>query len=159
MAESSFTFSGTKAEKYEQLLPQLYLLIEGEKNLIGLLANTTAALKECFDFFWVGFYLVQNNQLELGPFQGTIACSTIKYGRGVCGTSWETKTTQLVPDVEAFPGHIACSASSKSEIVIPIIKNDEVVAVLDVDSDLLNDFDDTDAKYLTQLCQCLSKFF
>ena len=159
MAESSFAFKGTKAEIYQQLLPQLQLLIEGETNLIAVLGNTSAALKEAFGFFWVGFYSVQNDQLELGPFQGTVACTRIRKGKGVCGTAWETKTLQLVPDVEQFPGHIACSASSKSEIVVPILKNNEVVAVLDVDSDQLNDFDETDALYLSQLCQSLSVFF
>ena len=159
MAESSFAFKGTKAEIYQQLLPQLQLLIEGETNLIAVLGNTSAALKEAFGFFWVGFYSVQNDQLELGPFQGTVACTRIRKGKGVCGTAWETKTLQLVPDVEQFPGHIACSASSKSEIVVPILKNNEVVADLDVDSDQLNDFDETDALYLSQLCQSLSVFF
>ena len=159
MAESSFAFKGTKAEIYQQLLPQLQLLIEGETNLIAVLGNTSAALKEAFGFFCFGFYSVQNDQLELGPFQGTVACPRIRKGKGVCGTAWETKTLQLVPDVEQFPGHIACSASSKSEIVVPILKNNEVVAVLDVDSDQLNDFDETDALYLSQLCQSLSVFF
>lgn len=159
MAESSFSFPGSKKEKYQQVLPQLKALIDGETNLTGVLANTSAALKEAFGFFWVGFYVVQNNQLELGPFQGTVACTTIQIGRGVCGTAWASKETQLVPDVELFPGHIACSSASKSEIVVPIIKDNEVVAVLDVDSDQLNDFDEIDANYLNELCACLSNYF
>lgn len=159
MAESSFSFSGTKEEKYQQLVPMLKALIEGEKNLTAVLGNTSAALKEAFGFFWVGFYVVNNEQLELGPFQGTVACTTIKKGRGVCGTAWETEQTQLVPDVELFPGHIACSSASKSEIVVPVFKNNQVVAVLDVDSDVLNDFDEIDEKYLNEVCACVGNYF
>lgn len=157
MAESLFISEGTKAERYQQLLPQIQALVSGETNRTANLANTVAALKMTFDFFWVGFYLVENDQLVLGPFQGPIACTRIAKGKGVCGTSWDKKETILVPDVDAFPGHIACSSASRSEIVVPVLKNGEVVAVLDVDSDQLNDFDQTDANALNELCQWLGE--
>lgn len=156
MAEASIQLTGTKQEKYEQLLPIIYALIEGENDVIANLANTTAALNQGFNFFWVGFYLVKADELVLGPFQGPIACTRIKKGRGVCGAAWENKQTLLVPNVDEFPGHIACSSDSKSEIVIPLIKNDVVFAILDVDSNQLNDFDEVDEKYLTKLCTWLS---
>lgn len=147
--------TATKAEKYEALLPQIEALISGEPDLYANLANIAAALKEGFGFFWVGFYLVKNEQLVLGPFQGPIACTRINFGKGVCGTAWKEAKTQLVPDVDAFPGHIACSSASKSEIVVPVFNRNEVAMVLDVDSDLLADFDETDQKYLEELMAVL----
>ena len=132
-------------------------LIEGEVDLVANLANVAAALKEAFDFFWVGFYLVKQDQLVLGPFQGPVACTRIRKGKGVCGTAWQESATLLVPDVEVFPGHIACSSLSRSEIVVPLIKDGEVWGVLDIDSDLLNFFDETDRKYLEEMCGYLSK--
>ena len=156
MSENLSISNGSKAEKYQELVPQLKALLIGEKDEIANLANFVAALKETFGFFWVGFYLVKENELVLGPFQGPIACTRIKIGKGVCGTSWEQGKAILVPDVDQFPGHIACSSLSKSEIVVPLIKNQKVIGVLDVDSDQLNDFDEVDEKYLTELCQWLS---
>jgi L-methionine (R)-S-oxide reductase len=147
--------TATKAEKYEALLPQIEALISGEPDLYANLANIAAALKEAFGFFWVGFYLVKNEQLVLGPFQGPIACTRINFGKGVCGTAWKESKTQLMPDVDAFPGHIACSSASKSEIVVPVFNRNEVAMVLDVDSDLLADFDETDQKYLEELMAVL----
>lgn len=147
--------SATKAEKYAALIPQIEALISGEPDLYANLANIAAALKEAFGFFWVGFYLVKNEQLVLGPFQGPIACTRINFGKGVCGTAWKESKTQLVPDVDAFPGHIACSSASKSEIVVPVFNRNEVAMVLDVDSDLLADFDETDQKYLEELMAVL----
>lgn len=141
----------TKEEKYKSLYPQICLLIEGETDIIANLANVSAALKEAFGFFWIGFYIVKNNQLVLGPFQGPIACTRIAYGKGVCGASWKERKPIIVPDVNSFPGHIACSSLSQSEIVIPIVKGNEVVAVLDVDSEHLNYFDKTDQKWLTKI--------
>ena len=149
--------SGTKEEIYQALLPQVDALISGEKDLVANLANIAAALREAFGFFWVGFYVVQGQELVLGPFQGPIACTRIAYGRGVCGTAWKEQKTQLVPDVEAFPGHIACSSASKSEIVVPAFQNGEVFLVLDVDSDLLDDFDAVDQRYLEALMGLLEK--
>ena len=149
----------TKAEKYEQLLPQLEALTSGETDLIANLSNTMAALKEVFNFFWVGAYLTKENQLILGPFQGPVACTRIAFNRGVCGAAYSQKATMLVPDVEAFPGHIACSSASRSEIVVPVFKNNEVVMVLDVDSDKLNDFDETDKVYLEKLAELMGKWF
>jgi L-methionine (R)-S-oxide reductase len=148
MAEDLNIIVGQKKEKYESLIPQLKGLLEGEDDLVANMANLAAALKEQFGWLWVGFYLVKKEELVLGPFQGPIACTRIKKGRGVCGASWQQAATLIVPDVEKFPGHIACSSLSKSEIVIPVIKNNEVVAVLDVDSTRLNEFDETDQKYL-----------
>lgn len=159
MAEHFSLIGTTREEQYTSLLPQIQALVGDEKNLIAVLANTAAALKQQFGFFWVGFYLVEAEQLVLGPFQGTVACMRIAKGKGVCGISWENANAQLVPDVDAFPGHIACSNASKSEIVIPIIKGQEVVAVLDVDSDKLADFSQTDIIYLEKLCNWLSTYF
>lgn len=156
MAESLIISEGlTKQEKYETLLPQLKALLEGESDTIANMANITAALNMTFNFFWVGFYIVKREELVLGPFQGTIACTRIKYGRGVCGTAWKEKRTVIVDDVEKFPGHIACDAASRSEIVIPLFNHDEVIAVLDIDSQYLNHFDQTDAHYLKQIVNLL----
>lgn len=149
----------SKAEKYEQLLPQLKALTSGETDLIANLSNTMAALKEVFGFFWVGAYLTKENQLILGPFQGPVACTRIAFNRGVCGAAYTHRTTLLVPDVEAFPGHIACNSASKSEIVVPVFKNNIVVMVLDVDSDRLNDFDETDKIYLEKLAEIMANWF
>ena len=156
MAEDLTIVSGTKQQQYEALLPQIKGLLEGEEDLVANLANITAALKEQFGWFWVGFYLVKENELVLGPFQGPVACTKIKKGRGVCGTSWAEKKTLIVADVEKFPGHIACSSLSRSEIVVPILENNEVVAVLDVDSDQLDQFDTIDQTYLEQVVSYLS---
>jgi len=155
MAEDLLIVSGTKPEKYRAVIPQIMALIEGEEDIIANLANITAALKEQFDWLWVGFYLVKKDELVLGPFQGPIACTRIRKGRGVCGTSWEKAETIIVPDVDAFPGHIACSSSSKSEIVIPIIRGGQVTAVLDVDSIYLDHFDKTDQHYLGQILDAI----
>lgn len=148
---------GSKEEIYQALLPQIEALIVGERDLVANLANIAAALREAFGFFWVGFYVVQGQELVLGPFQGPIACTRIAFGRGVCGTAWKEKKTQLVPDVEAFPGHIACSSASKSEIVVPVFQNGEVFLVLDVDSNRLDDFDAVDQRYLEDLMGVLEK--
>ena len=155
MAEELQLMEGSKEERYRSLLPQIKSLIEGENDLIANLANVSAALKEAFHFFWVGFYLVKEEELVLGPFQGSIACTRIRKGRGVCGTAWTLAQTQLVPDVDLFPGHIACSSLSRSEVVIPLIKEGAVWGVLDVDSDRLNDFDETDVRFLEELCRYL----
>lgn len=152
MAENLLISNGNKEEKYHELLPQVRALVESETNLIANLANIAAAIKQTFGFFWVGFYMIEGDELVLGPFQGPIACTRIRRGKGVCGTSWEKATTLIVPDVEQFPGHIACSSESKSEIVIPIVKQGKVVGVLDVDSDELNSFDEIDAHYLEEIC-------
>ena len=157
MAEELTFISGSKEEQYLSLLPQVRSLIEGEVDLVANLANVAAALKEAFDFFWVGFYLVKQDQLVLGPFQGPVACTRIRKGKGVCGTAWQEGATLLVPDVEVFPGHIACSSLSRSEIVVPLIKDGKVWGVLDIDSDLLNFFDETDRTYLEEMCGYLSK--
>ena len=149
----------TKAEKYRQLLPQIEALTAGEPDLTANLANTAAALRQAFGFFWVGFYVVKGDELVLGPFQGPIACTRIRRGKGVCGSSWAQAATLLVPDVEQFPGHIACSSESKSEIVVPVLKAGQVVAVLDVDSDQLNDFDQDDQTALEQLMQRAGEWF
>ncbi len=151
MAEDLTIIAGNKADIYQSLIPQINGLIEGEPDLVANLANIAAALKEQFGWFWVGFYLVKNDELVLGPFQGPVACTRIKKGRGVCGASWQEAKTLIVPDVEKFPGHIACSSLSRSEIVVPIIRNNEVVAVLDVDSELLDLFDETDQQYLEEI--------
>lgn len=148
--------NGTKAEQYEALIPQIKALVEGETDLVANLANISAALKEQFNWFWVGFYLVKEASLVLGPFQGPVACTRIQKGRGVCGTSWEKVETLIVPDVEEFPGHIACSSLSKSEIVVPLLQGKNVVGVLDADSSVLNEFDETDAKYLQEIVQLLN---
>jgi L-methionine (R)-S-oxide reductase len=152
MAEDlQITSSGSKEEQYQSLIPQIEGLLYGETDLIANLANLAAALKEQFKWFWVGFYLVKNDELVLGPFQGPVACTRIARGRGVCGTAWDKAETLIVPDVDAFPGHIACSSLSRSEIVLPLFSHGEVIGVLDVDSSELNEFDETDAKYLTQV--------
>jgi GAF domain-containing protein len=151
MAEDLQIVKGDKVEQYQNLIPQIEGLLTGEPDLIANLANVTAALKEQFGWFWVGFYIVKSDELVLGPFQGPVACTRIKKGRGVCGSSWAKAETLIVPDVEQFPGHIACSSLSKSEIVVPIFKEGNVWGVLDVDSELLNQFDETDQKYLEQI--------
>jgi GAF domain-containing protein len=153
MAEDLSIVSGTKQEQYEALIPQIKGLLEGESDLVANLGNIAAALKEQFGWLWVGFYLVKDNELVLGPFQGPVACTRIRKGRGVCGASWERAETLVVPDVEKFPGHIACSSLSRSEIVIPIFKNGEVAAVFDADSVELDQFDATDKKFLEQIVQ------
>lgn len=153
MAEELKIIKGNKHEQYESLFPQIISLIEGETNLIANMANIAAALKQTFDFFWVGFYVVEGEQLVLAPFQGPVACTRIRYGKGVCGTAWKEKQTLIVPDVDLFPGHIACNSASRSEIVIPLIKDGEVKAVFDIDSDTLNSFDETDKYWLEKICQ------
>jgi len=145
-----------KAEQYQSLVPQIEGLLYGETDLVANLANVAAALKEQFKWFWVGFYLVKNGELVLGPFQGPVACTRIAKGKGVCGTSWAEAKTLVVPDVDAFPGHIACSSLSKSEIVVPLFKDGEVWGVLDVDSEELDQFNETDAKYLEQIVKLLN---
>jgi len=151
MAEDLSIIKGSKEEQYEALIPQIKGLLEGETDLVANLANVAAALKEQFGWFWVGFYLVKENELVLGPFQGPVACTRIKKGRGVCGNSWQQEATLIVPDVEKFPGHIACSSLSKSEIVVPLKQDDVIRGVLDVDSDALDQFDVTDQRYLEQI--------
>lgn len=142
----------TKEEKYQELLPQLKALVSYETDLIANLANLASALKYTFDFLWVGFYHVKDGELVLGPFQGPIACTRIALGKGVCGTAWEQKQTMIVPDVDAFPGHIACSSASKSEIVLPVFTPEkEVTMILDIDSEMLGTFDETDNKYLSEV--------
>lgn len=156
MAEDLQIIQGTKEEQYSTLLPQIKALLDGEPDLIANLANICAALKEQFGWFWIGFYLVKNDELVLGPFQGPVACTRIKKGRGVCGSSWAEAKTLIVPDVEKFPGHIACSSLSRSEIVIPLMQdNKEVWGVLDVDSSELNEFDETDQKYLEEIVKLI----
>lgn len=159
MAESISISGSTRSEKYESILPQIESLVDYETDLVANLANVSAVLKETFDFFWVGFYLVKDQELVLGPFQGPLACTRIQIGKGVCGTSWKKKETILVDDVDAFPGHIACSSNSRSEIVVPIIKDGTVLAVLDVDSDQLSDFNSVDQMWLEKLALMLSKKF
>jgi len=156
MAETLALTAITKAARYAELLPQIEALTAGEPDLTANLANTAAALRQAFGFFWVGFYLVKGDELVLGPFQGPIACTRIRHGKGVCGSSWAQAKTLLVPDVEQFPGHIACSSESKSEIVVPILKNGAVLGVLDVDSDQLNDFDHDDQIALEKLMQLVA---
>lgn len=152
MAEELIIDKRGKKEMYATLLPQIKALVEGESNRVANLANVAAALKQTFGFFWVGFYLVDNGELVLGPFQGPIACTRIRYGRGVCGTAWKEGRTLVVPDVDKFPGHIACSSASRSEIVVPIYnKEKEVVGVLDIDSDRLAEFDETDREWLERI--------
>jgi GAF domain-containing protein len=151
MAEDLHITQGDKKAQYESLIPQIKALIEGEPNQVANLANISAALKEQFGWWWVGFYLVKNNELVLGPFQGPVACTRIHKGRGVCGAAWQQEKTIIVPDVEKFPGHIACSSLSKSEIVVPVFSQQEVVGVLDVDSEVLNFFDATDERYLKEI--------
>ncbi len=155
MAENLLISTGSKEEKYRELLPQLHALVSTETDFIANLANVAAALKQTFGFFWVGFYIVKGDELVLGPFQGPIACTRIRIGRGVCGTAWKEVRTLIVPDVEQFPGHIACSSDSKSEIVVPMIRQGEVVGVLDIDSDTPDSFDETDARYLEEICAAI----
>ncbi len=155
MAEDLAIITGTKQQQYQSLLPQIKGLLEGETDLIANLANTVAALKEQFGWLWVGFYLVKENELVLGPFQGPVACTRIKKGKGVCGSSWEQAKTLIVPDVEKFPGHIACSSMSRSEIVVPVVRNGVVVAVLDIDSTDLDQFDAVDQQHLEQVIQMI----
>jgi len=161
MSEDLLIARGTKEDQYKQLLPQIKGLLEGEPDLVANLANICAALKEQFGWLWVGFYLVKpssakafnekGEELVLGPFQGPVACTRIRKGKGVCGTSWATAQTLIVPDVELFPGHIACSSLSRSEIVVPLIRNNKVLAVLDVDSETAYLFDTTDQTYLEEI--------
>ena len=151
MAEDLQIIKGNKAEQYTSLIPQIKGLLEGEPDLVANLANVAAALKEQFGWLWVGFYLVKGDELVLGPFQGPVACTRIRKNKGVCGSSWARAATLIVPDVEAFPGHIACSSLSKSEIVVPLIRNGEVKAILDVDSEHLAHFDTTDQQYLEEI--------
>lgn len=151
MAEELRIKKGDKQEMYETLLPQIASLIGNETDQVANMANIAAALKQTFDFFWVGFYRVVDDQLVLAPFQGPIACTRIQYGKGVCGTAWKEARTIIVPDVEAFPGHIACNSASRSEIVVPVIRKGNVIAVLDIDSDQLNDFDETDQLFLEKI--------
>jgi L-methionine (R)-S-oxide reductase len=157
MAEDlKITTSANKEEQYQSLIPQIEALLYGETDLVANLANICAALKEQFKWFWVGFYLVKDNELVLAPFQGPVACTRIAKGRGVCGSAWQQAETLIVPNVEEFPGHIACSSLSRSEIVIPLLHNNEVVGVLDVDSSELNEFDETDARYLKQIIKLIN---
>ena len=151
MAEDLSILKGSKQEQYESILPQIEGLLTGENNLIANLANISAALKEQFNWWWVGFYWVQEDELVLGPFQGPVACTRIKKGRGVCGAAWEQGKTFIVDDVEKFPGHIACSSASKSEIVVPVFKNGTILGVLDVDSERSAHFDETDQQYLEKI--------
>ena len=158
MSEVNFNITASgKVERYQQFLEQVKPCIEGESYEVSLFANVSAALKEVFGFFWVGFYLIRDNQLILGPFQGSMACSIIRFGKGVCGTAWKENKTQVVPDVDLFPGHIACSSLSRSEIVVPLAVNGEVKAVLDIDSDQLASFDDIDRVYLEHLADLITK--
>ena len=151
MSENLIIKGDSKKELYENLLPQLKALVEGETDEIANMANISACLKDTFNFWWVGFYRVIDNELVLGPFQGPLACTRIRKGNGVCGTAWQNAETVIVPDVDEFPGHIACSSLSKSEIVVPVIKNGEVTAVLDIDSEKVSNFDETDKEFLEKL--------
>ncbi len=155
MAEDLHIHQGTKEEQYKALLPQLKALVEGEEDVVANLANICGALKEQFTWWWIGFYLVKKEELVLGPFQGPVACTRIAKGRGVCGTAWQQAQTIIVPDVAQFPGHIACSSLSKSEIVVPLFKGDEVVGVLDADSELPAHYDETDKRYLEEIVKLI----
>lgn len=155
MAEELHIAQGGKEEKYRLLYKQIQALVEDESDTIANMANVAAMIHHTFGFWWTGFYRVTGGELVLGPFQGPLACSRIAYGRGVCGTAWKERTTQVVPDVEKFPGHIACSSASKSEIVVPLIKEGEVTAVLDIDSEHLATFDDTDRRWLEKIAEIL----
>lgn len=157
MEEITIPDNLTKQERYQSLLPQIKALMEGESDLIANLANITGALREAMNFLWIGFYFVKENELVLGPFQGTVACTRIGFGKGVCGACWQKKEAIIVPDVDQFPGHIACSSRSRSEIVLPVMKNNEVVLVLDADSEHLNNFDSTDKKYLGDVVGMIEK--
>ena len=156
MSENLIIKGDSKKELYENLLPQLKALVEGETDEIANMANISACLKDTFNFWWVGFYRVIDNELVLGPFQGPLACTRIRKGKGVCGTAWQNAETVIVPDVDEFPGHIACSSLSKSEIVVPVIKNGEVTAVLDIDSEKVDNFDDTDKEFLEKLAALIA---
>lgn len=156
MAEALHINEGSKRERYETLLPQMASFIKGEPDLIAAMANMAAAITQTFHFFWVGFYRVIEDKLVLGPFQGPIACTRIAYGKGVCGSAWKEQRTLVVPDVDAFPGHIACSSASRSEIVVPVMKEGRVIGVLDIDSDQLNSFDEVDQHYLEQIVGLLT---
>lgn len=158
MAEELVLQHGHKVEQYQSILPQIQAIVEDETDVIANLANICAALKQQFGWFWIGFYLVKGDELVLGPFQGPIACTRIAKGRGVCGSAWQQRQVLVVPDVDQFPGHIVCSSASKSEIVLPIMKNAECVGVLDIDSDALDQFDEVDAEYLAQLVSVIEKF-
>lgn len=155
MSEQLIISGETKQERYEALLPQIKAVVEDEPDLIANMANVAAMLHETFGFWWTGFYRVEGQELVLGPFQGPMACTRIRKGRGVCGTAWAEAQTQVVPDVDQFPGHIACSSASRSEIVVPIFKEEEVIAVLDIDSAQLGTFDQTDGRYLEQVVKML----
>lgn len=157
MAENLIIAEGGKAEKYSLLYKQIAALIEGESDTIANMANIAAMIHHTFSFWWTGFYRVCGEELILGPFQGPLACSRIAYGRGVCGTAWKQQQTQVVPDVELFPGHIACSSLSRSEIVVPVWRNSEIIAVLDIDSEHLATFDTTDQEWLEKIVQLLYK--
>lgn len=150
-------YKQTKSERYQSLVPQITALIKDEPNEIANLANIAAALKETFGFFWVGFYQVDKDELVLGPFQGPIACTRIRFGKGVCGSSWEQKKTVIVDDVDKFPGHIACSSESRSEIVVPVIKDGNVQLILDIDSNQLSEFDELDKKFLEEICNLIAR--
>lgn len=156
MAEELKINAGSKEEKYQELLPQIQAVVEGETDMIANMANVASMLHETFGFWWTGFYRVKTEELVLGPFQGPLACTRIKKGKGVCGTAWERGETIIVPDVDAFPGHIACSSLSRSEIVVPMWQGGEVVAVLDIDSKELATFDEVDKRYLEEIVKCLS---
>ena len=153
--ESLNISNGTKTEQYTTLLPQVQAVMDEKVDIIANMANMVAMLHETFGFWWTGFYRVIGDELVLGPFQGPLACTRIPFGRGVCGTAWKERKTIVVPDVEQFPGHIACSSASRSEIVVPVFHNNEIIAVLDIDSAELNTFDETDAEYLEQLVRML----
>jgi len=155
MSEDLNIVSGAKSEQYASLLPQVRAVIEGEQDAIANLANIAAALKEQFGWLWVGFYMVKDGELVVGPFQGPVACTRIRKGKGVCGASWQEARTLIVPDVEAFPGHIACSSLSRSEIVVPLFRDGEVIGVLDVDSVNLNAFDEEDQRWLEELVKAI----
>ena len=155
MAENLIITEGDKEQQYRTLFPQIEALLAGETDMTANMANVAAALKQMFDFFWVGFYVVKEDMLVLAPFQGPIACTRIRHGKGVCGTAWKEAKTLIVPDVELFPGHIACNAASRSEIVVPVIREGKVMAVLDIDSDKLDSFDEVDASYLERICGLL----
>lgn len=155
MAETLIITAHSKEDKYKEILTQIISLLEGEKDLVANMANMAAALKEAFDFFWVGFYTVKEEQLVLSPFQGPIACTRIRFGKGVCGTAWKERRTLIVPDVDRFPGHIACSSASRSEIVVPVFHEETLIGVLDIDSDHLDAFDETDRLYLEKIVQYL----
>lgn len=159
MAENLTITSSDKEGKYKELLPQIQALVEGENDMIANMANICAALKYGLEFFWVGFYIVKGNELVLGPFQGTLACTRIAKGKGVCGAAWERNETIIVDDVDQFPGHIACSSLSKSEIVIPVQDKNGIIAVLDVDSDQLASFDETDKLWLKKITELLTNTF